>query len=109
MGLAYYVTLVMCTNAHYLETVPPQWMLVPAGAVFGLVGSLIDSVLGATLQYSGYDKKKGCIVEHPGPYVNHISGTDLLDNHSVNLLSSFFTGLLAPRIAFWMWSYFNYV
>lgn len=34
-----------------------QWKAVPVAAWAGLVGSLVDSVAGATLQYSGLDGK----------------------------------------------------
>jgi uncharacterized membrane protein len=69
-----------------------------AGAMAGLLGSLVDSLLGATVQYSGVDEKSGAIVEAPGPGVLHISGTNLLDNHSVNALASLITAIVIPII-----------
>lgn len=73
------------------------------GGIAGLLGSIIDSVIGATLQYSGLDAQ-GRVVERPAPGVKHISGYRLLDNHSVNLISSILTGLITPFIAFSCWT-----
>ena len=58
--------------------------------------------MGATLQYSGVNKKTGAIVEKPGKHgdpIEHISGMNILDNHEVNLLSSLFTAIIIPFIA----------
>lgn len=107
VGLAYYVTLILVVNENYLSSAPPQWPLVPIGGLLGLLGSTIDSIIGATVQYSGYDRKKQCVVHHPGPGVEDISGADILDNHSVNLIASLLTSLLAPRVAFHLWGYFT--
>ncbi|OWF40476.1 Transmembrane protein 19 [Mizuhopecten yessoensis] len=103
VGVAYYLTLLMCTSDFQLQKSPAQWLIVLTGALAGLLGSTIDSYLGALFQYSGFHRKKNCIVEHPGPDVEFISGSDVLDNHSVNLLSSLLTGLLTPKIAFYLW------
>ena len=72
-----------------------------SGGISGFLGSLIDSIMGATLQYSGLNQKTGAIIESPGKpgdTVTHITGINLLDNHEVNLLSSLFTAILIPVI-----------
>lgn len=51
----------------------------------------------------GVDKMTGYIVEHPGDEVVHISGHRLLDNHSVNLLSSVLMGYFTPVFANIIW------
>lgn len=89
-------------DRNILAASPPQWPLILFGGIAGLLGSIIDSLLGATLQYSGEDVE-GRVVERPGPKVKHICGTRLLDNHSVNLISSILTGLIMPFIALSFW------
>ena len=57
--------------------------------------------MGATLQYSGLNRKTGAMVEKPPKEkdsVEHITGTDILDNHEVNLLSSLVTAIIVPII-----------
>ena len=56
-------------------------------------------ILGATVQYSGKDKKTGKIVEVAREGVVKISGRMILDNRSVNLVSSILTALITPKIA----------
>lgn len=50
-----------------------------------------------TLLIPGLDKD-GKIVSYSSLAVKHISGTNIMDNHSVNLLSTIIIGLLMPTI-----------
>lgn len=98
VGLFYYLTLLLCASRHLRMSSPAQWPLILIAMFAGLLGSLIDSLLGATLQYSGFNYKTGKVVEEPGADVEHISGLNLLDNHSVNLVSNLITALLVPQM-----------
>jgi len=53
VGLANYATLIYTIDADMLARSPVQWPIILAGGFAGLVGSVVDSILGATLQYSG--------------------------------------------------------
>lgn len=57
VGLAQYLALIYFSDSVTLQYAPPQWPLILFGALAGFLGSLIDSYMGAILQYSGkYDE-----------------------------------------------------
>lgn len=56
IGFSHYLTILYCSDSNLLMYAPPQWPIILYGGLAGFIGSLIDSVLGATLQYSGKEK-----------------------------------------------------
>lgn len=53
VGCAFYLSLIFTVPAHQLSSSPPQWPILLVCTAAGVIGSAIDSVLGATVQYSG--------------------------------------------------------
>ncbi|CAH2048535.1 unnamed protein product, partial [Iphiclides podalirius] len=91
IGISHYLAVLYFSDKGLWTYGPPQWPLILLGALAGFFGSFIDSVLGATLQYSGLDKD-GKVVAQSNQAVKHISGISILDNHSVNLISTIIMG-----------------
>ena len=74
--------------------------LVYVGLLAGAGGSLLDSLLGATVQATYYDDERQLIVKKPGPATRRVAGLPLLSNEAVNFLSTALVALaavLAPR------------
>lgn len=99
IGLTYYVTTLVYLDRDTLPMHPSQLPVIWVATLAGLFGSIIDSLIGATFQYSGLDKRTGTVVEVPGPGIEKICGFPLLDNHAVNLVSTFIVGIGTPIIA----------
>ncbi|XP_072915759.1 transmembrane protein 19 isoform X2 [Hemitrygon akajei] len=101
VGLAYLLTQLIFVDD--LDSSPPQWPVVLYGAAAGFFGSILDSCLGATMQYSGFDEDNGMVVHHITPNGRHISGKPILDNNAVNLFSAIIIALLLPGITWPFW------
>jgi uncharacterized membrane protein len=78
-----------------------QWRIIPLGLIAGLFGSLVDSLLGALLQFTGYDSKTSSLTDTPGPGVSRISGFahPWLNDHLVNVLAASVTAVLTALAA----------
>ncbi|XP_058482283.1 transmembrane protein 19 [Solea solea] len=101
VGVAFFVTqLVMVSDLHMAN---PQWPIMVYGGVAGLLGSMLDSFLGAHMQYSGFDVSIGKVVSHESATTRRICGKAILDNNAVNLFSSVFVALLLPGLAWGLW------
>ncbi|GAB1295572.1 Transmembrane protein 19 [Apodemus speciosus] len=101
VGLAYFLTQLVFVND--LDISAPQWPIIAFGGLAGLFGSMVDSLLGATMQFSGLDESTGLVVSSPTQETKHIAGKPILDNNAVNLFSSVLVALLLPTAASGFW------
>jgi uncharacterized protein (TIGR00297 family) len=108
IGAAFYLAAVVSPTLWVFDAqrqaALAQWRLIPLGLMAGLFGSLVDSLLGATVQFTGFDVKKQKIVGRPGPDVVHISGLPFLSNNAVNLVSASVTSALTALVALRMFA-----
>jgi uncharacterized membrane protein len=63
VGAGAWISVLFSVPVPMLRRSSSQLLIIAFCTLSGLLGSLIDSFLGATLQYSGLDTKTGQIVE----------------------------------------------
>ena len=68
-------------------------------ALAGVAAALLDSVLGATVQFRGRDRTTGEVTEERAAASERVSGLAWLDNDAVNLVASLAGALLAVAFA----------
>lgn len=88
MGLTY--GLFMISNTALREIAALAWI----GTLGGLGGSLLDSILGSTIQATYYDTESNMIVKRPSATTRR-EGVAFLSNEAVNFVSTAGTAALA--------------
>lgn len=91
IGLCFWLLSMALSDANDFNSARGQYAMVLVGFLGGLVGSAVDSLMGATLQatYFCTDKKK-VVPAHSRkeyPQAVLICGRDILSNEEVNMLS----------------------
>lgn len=108
IGVFFYIATILFVDSESIQNSPVQFPVILIGGFAGLFGSVVDSFLGATCQFSG-QTADGFVVENPHEAVRKISGKfRLLNNHSVNLVSCIVTAVIVPAFASSFWGLFSH-
>ena len=98
-GMLMGVGTLMMDYLSGIETQPIKMIIY--SSIIGLFGSVLDSLLGATVQATFYDKEKKliyCEREGAPKAVDHICGMNILSNAQVNAVSVLISSMLGGLI-----------
>lgn len=102
IGLVNYISLMVFVDREVIASSPYQWPVILVGTLSGLIGPILHSLIGATLQFSGVDEN-GSVVDDPKRAVKAISGVSFFDKNSVILTSSLISALVIPKMTLFLW------